>query len=102
MDFVAIDFETANQDRDSACEIAVCVVKNNEITECKSWLIRPPVLWFDPWNNSIHGLSEQDVADKPKFNKLWKELKPYFELMAGYIAGLVGGSYMGWKIRMLV
>jgi len=79
MDFIAIDFETANQDRNSACEIAVCVVKDDEIVEHKSWLIRPPELWFDPWNSSIHGLSEQDVVDKPKFNKLWEEVKPYFE-----------------------
>ena len=32
MNFVAIDFETANQYRNSACSVAVVEVKNGEIT----------------------------------------------------------------------
>lgn len=79
MDFIAIDFETANQERDSACELGICIVKNNEIIETKSWLIRPPELYFDSYNVHIHGITEDDVRDKPKFKKLWQEIKPYFE-----------------------
>lgn len=31
MDFVAIDFETANEKRNSACSIGLTVVKNNKL-----------------------------------------------------------------------
>ena len=40
-DFIAIDFETANEQRDSACQIGITTVKNNQIHEVKSWLINP-------------------------------------------------------------
>ena len=41
MDFVAIDFETANEKRNSACSIGLTVVKDNKIVEEKYFLIKP-------------------------------------------------------------
>lgn len=79
MDFVVIDFETANASRDSACALGIVIVKNNKITEEKDWLIRPNDLDFDPWNSMIHGITEDDVKDKPEFNELWSDIKPYLE-----------------------
>lgn len=35
MDFVAIDFETANEQRSSVCEIGLTFVENNEIKETR-------------------------------------------------------------------
>ncbi|MTL83710.1 DNA polymerase III subunit epsilon, partial [Turicibacter sanguinis] len=40
MNFIAIDFETANEKRDSACSIGLTVVKNNQIIEQKYYLIK--------------------------------------------------------------
>lgn len=79
MDFVVIDFETANASRDSACALGIVVVKDNKIIEEKDWLIRPNNLEFDPWNSMINGITEDDVKDKPKFNELWIDIKPYLE-----------------------
>lgn len=79
MEFTAIDFETANGRRDSACAIGLVVVQNLEIVETCYHLIRPPDMYFSPFNISIHGIRPQDVLDKPNFPELWIEIKHYFE-----------------------
>ena len=40
-DFVAIDFETANSSRSSACAIGVAVVRDGRVVEHGSTLINP-------------------------------------------------------------
>jgi DNA polymerase III subunit epsilon len=37
MNFIAIDFETANEQRNSACEIGICVVRNDRVVESRAW-----------------------------------------------------------------
>ena len=37
LDFVALDFETANKYKNSACSLAVITVENGQITK-KAWL----------------------------------------------------------------
>jgi DNA polymerase III subunit epsilon len=78
-EFVAIDFETANTDRSSACSLGITIVENNKIVDNKYWLIRPHELYFDPFNISIHGITENDVKDKPEFCELWPEIKGYLD-----------------------
>ncbi len=79
MKCVAIDFETANSKRLSVCAMGVAVVEGHEIVERASWLIRPPELYFNPYNTYIHGITESDVADKPEFHELWGDIRQYFE-----------------------
>jgi DNA polymerase-3 subunit epsilon len=79
MDWIAIDFETANENRNSACALGLAYVHNRKIIKSESILIRPPELYFNPFNTSIHGITEQDVADKPTFAELWGGLKNLFE-----------------------
>lgn len=76
-DFIAIDFETANSDRDSACQIGITTVLNGEIKEVKSWLINPETDFFY-FNTLIHGITEEKVKGAPTFDKLWIEIEPYF------------------------
>ena len=79
MDFITIDFETATADRDSPCEIGLTFVKDRQIIETKSWLIKPMYHVFDYFNILIHGIRPEDVADKPEFNIVWKEIRPLVE-----------------------
>lgn len=79
MDFVAIDFETANEKRNSACSLGIAVVKNNMIVEKKYWLIKPYEMRFEPMNIWIHGITEKDVIDEPNMGELWGEIRPYLE-----------------------
>lgn len=76
-DFVAIDFETANECRDSACQIGITTVKNGVIKEVKSWLINPEQP-FNYFNISIHGITEEKVKGEPTFKELWPIISPYF------------------------
>lgn len=59
MNFVAIDFETANYQRDSACSLALTVVRDNQVVDEFYTLINPEVE-FNYRNTQIHGISEED------------------------------------------
>jgi len=77
MNFVALDFETANASRASACALGMTVVENGVVSTTKQWLIRPPEMRFDFFNIGIHGITPEMVRDQPEFNQLWPELQPY-------------------------
>jgi DNA polymerase-3 subunit epsilon len=76
MKFTAIDFETANSNRGSVCAVGLVTVENGEIVGRLRQLIRPDPCEFDPFNISIHGISEADVADAPSFPEFWPSLWP--------------------------
>lgn len=79
MDFVAIDFETANHLRSSACSIGIAVVKNNEIVETRSFFIKPTPNYYAPMNIRIHGISGKQTDSAKSFLELWDtELRQYF------------------------
>ena len=80
MDFVTLDFETATETRNSPCEIGLTFVKNSEIAETKSWLIKPPSYPYFHWMNiCIHGITPDDVKDSPEFPDVWNEVFPMIE-----------------------
>ena len=65
MNFVAIDFETANYAPDSACAIGLVKVAGGEIVDKAVHLIRPPTREFV--FTYIHGLKWKDVAGVRRF-----------------------------------
>lgn len=78
MDFVAIDFETANSNRDSACALGLVEVKSGQITSEQVWLIDPQQR-FDSMNISIHGITPAMVSGQPTFYELWPTLQPLLQ-----------------------
>jgi DNA polymerase-3 subunit epsilon len=78
MDCTAIDFETANASRSSPCSVGVVVVKGGQVTSTFYSLIKPEGP-FDPFNVSLHGITPEDVADKPEFPGIWDSLRPLLE-----------------------
>ncbi len=74
-DFVAIDFETANNRRDSACAIGLVKVAGGEIVDAAVHLIRPPTRDFV--FTYIHGLAWRDVAASPDFGTLWPAIDAF-------------------------
>jgi len=79
MEWVAIDFETANEKYSSACSLGIAMVEDGKIVKRASWLIRPRELYFNYYNTYIHGITKEDVKDKPQFNELWNEFRPFLE-----------------------
>jgi DNA polymerase-3 subunit epsilon len=74
--FAAMDFETADYGRDSACAIAVVIAEEGRII-CKEYsLIRPPRKEFV--FSYLHGITWQDVKDKPSFGEVWKKIREQF------------------------
>jgi DNA polymerase-3 subunit epsilon len=70
--FVAIDFETADFAQDSACAVALIRVENLEIVRRAITLIRPPRQHVH--FTYIHGITWEQVADKPTFGEAWPQL----------------------------
>lgn len=79
MKFITLDFETANRDRTSACELGLTFVENGVVGETKSWLIRPRPNDFDYFNVLMHGIRPELVRDEPEFDVVWNEVKPLLE-----------------------
>ena len=52
MTVVALDFETANERRDSACAIGLAWIEGGRVVRRASRLIRPPELRFAPGENA--------------------------------------------------
>lgn len=70
--YLAIDFETANSNRISACAIGLAWLQGGEILRSEKHLIKPPAgEKFNPINVKIHGIRPEDVRDAPSFLELW-------------------------------
>src|SRR5690606_16776659 len=76
--FVAIDFETANSARASACAVAIVRVEPRAgravVTGRWRTLLGPAPLVFDVRHVHIHGIRRRDVADAPAFWQVYPEL----------------------------
>ncbi|NQW02265.1 MAG: 3'-5' exonuclease [Rhodospirillales bacterium] len=75
MIFTAIDFETADHGRDSACAVAAVTVADDEIIDRYVQLIRPPRADF--FFTHIHGISWEDVETSPTFADIWPALSEF-------------------------
>ena len=71
MDAVAVDFETANEKKSSACAIGVAWLKLGSIIRTESFLIKPPEEKFSHFNEKIHGITNFDVVNAEKFDVIW-------------------------------
>ncbi|MBE7198590.1 MAG: 3'-5' exonuclease [Parafilimonas terrae] len=78
---LALDFETANERRDSACAVGLAWIEDGQVVRRVSHLIRPPEMRFSPGNIRVHGILPADVANEPSFA----------EVMAPYLADLSSG-----------
>ena len=74
MNFVAIDFETANHHPASPCAVGLVRVRNGVIDDSFVSLFTPPEPhnWFNEFNIKVHGIRPSDVIDGPT----WAEVLP--------------------------
>jgi len=76
VDFAAIDFETANEQRSSVCSVGVVIVHEGEVVDTYYSLIRPEPEYYTYWNTQVHGLTLADTVGAPVFPTVWKEIVP--------------------------
>lgn len=74
MRMVAIDFETANEQRGSPCSVGIAVFEGRDLVSSQEFLIRPPEMRFSPFNIGIHGIRPSDVEDAPDFSEILEQL----------------------------
>lgn len=76
--FIAFDFETANNNRHSICSVGMVFFENGEIVDSIYELINPEEE-FDNFNIAIHGITPDDVIDAPTFNVFYESIKNKIE-----------------------
>jgi DNA polymerase III epsilon subunit-like protein len=78
MDFVAIDFETANSFRGSACEIALVRVSGGKVVETFETLLNQKD--FSGFNTMLHGITPKMVLDAPRIEDVWPSIREFIGL----------------------
>lgn len=75
LDYIAIDFETANYYKNSACSVGLVRFIDGKETDSVYSLIHPAKMYFIPeWTETIHHISYDDVRDKPYFPEVWDKI----------------------------
>ena len=77
--FLAFDVETATQKRSTICQIGYVIVKNLEIVDENSFLVKPPGNEYSVVNSNLHGLCALDTKNAPILLKVWKKVKKDFK-----------------------
>lgn len=73
MKTIAIDFETANEQRGSACSVGLAWIEDGKVTRVEERLIRPREMRFSGMNIAIHGIRPEHVEDAPEFPEVMDE-----------------------------
>lgn len=79
MDFVAIDFETANNKRSSVCSMGLAFVERGKLVRTEHFYIKPTPNYFDSFNTNLHGISDKLTNKEKTFGQHWEIFKEYFE-----------------------
>lgn len=62
-DFIAIDFETANECHSSVCSVGTVLVRDGRVVDSYYSLIHPVPEYYRWFCQQVHGLSEADTDD---------------------------------------
>ncbi len=82
--FVAIDFETATKNYNSACSIGLVeFCKDGTLNKYKVisehyYLIQPPNNEYNQDNINIHKITPSDTKNEPGFDIIWQQIKHFF------------------------
>ena len=79
LNFAAIDFETANNERSSVCSVGIVIVRDGKIVDKFYSLIKPEPEYYNCWCSQVHGLSLDDTMEAPVFPDVWAQIEPMIE-----------------------
>ncbi|OOG70896.1 DNA polymerase III subunit epsilon [Sinorhizobium sp. A49] len=75
---IAIDFETANELRGSACSVGLAWIEDGRVVRVEERLIRPKNMRFSSFNIAIHGIRPEHVEDAGEFPEVMDEFADDF------------------------
>jgi DNA polymerase-3 subunit epsilon len=78
MEFVALDFETANADMSSICQLGLVHFKDGSLQEAWKTYVDPED-FFDEINVSIHGIDETTVKGAPTLPDIASRIYSYLD-----------------------
>jgi DNA polymerase-3 subunit epsilon len=70
---IAIDFETANEQRGSACSVGLAWIEDGRVVRVEERLIRPKGMRFSSFNIAIHGIRPEHVENACEFPEVMGE-----------------------------
>lgn len=77
-DFIAIDFETANECHSSVCSVGAVLVRDGAAKDSFYSLIHPVPEYYKWFCQQVHGLCECDTDKAPNFRKVWNDMGRQF------------------------
>jgi DNA polymerase-3 subunit epsilon len=75
---IAIDFETANEKRASACSVGLAWIEDGRVVRVEERMIRPRDMRFSAFNIAIHGIRPEHVEDAGEFPEVMDEFADDF------------------------
>lgn len=99
MKTIAIDFETANEQRGSACSVGLAWIDEGRVTRVEERLIRPKDMRFSGMNIAIHGIRPEHVEDAPEFPEVMEEFHDDFR-DATMIAHNAAFDFSVWRASL--
>ncbi|SER66018.1 exonuclease domain-containing protein [Actinokineospora terrae] len=98
-EWVAIDFETANSSRGSACAVGMCLVRDGVVVDRWSTYIQPPGDGgFDSFNTALHGITAEAVRSAPTWPRALAQIvdfaagRPLVTHNAAFDVGVIRGA----------
>jgi DNA polymerase III subunit epsilon len=76
LDFVAIDFETANGSPASPRAVGLVRVREGKIVDAFESLFKPPALhnWFSAGNIAVHGITPAMIESAPEYSEVLTQM----------------------------
>lgn len=78
MDYVALDWETANRYPGGGCAVALARFDGEGNLKDRMYsLLSPRIPYFDPWMTKIHHLRAEDCLQGPTFEEYWPLMRSF-------------------------
>ena len=81
-DFIAIDFETVNQEPSSVCSVGVVMVRDGQVVDSFYSLIQPEPNYYSYWCQRVHGITQIETDDAPIYQMDYPDYRFYDTLTA--------------------
>ncbi|MDD3057736.1 MAG: exonuclease domain-containing protein [Sphaerochaeta sp.] len=106
MNYVALDFETANSYPGGACSVALARFdEEGTLLDTYYTLIHPKQPYFDPGMTAVHQLKDEECLAAPEFDAIWPDMRTFIgrDLLVAHNAvfdmGVLKGCFEAYDLE---